>query len=953
MEAERWRQIEKLYHAALELAGSKRAAFLDQACAADHDLRREVDSLLASDAAAGSFIEAPAVAMAAKGLARSPSLLGMGKDRVKTGVRISHYLILQKLGSGGMGEVYRARDTKLERDIALKILPQQFAADPERLARFQREARAVAALNHPNIVTIHSVEEADGVHFLTMELVDGQSLDRLIPASGLPFERIVEIASAMTEALAAAHEKGIVHRDLKPANVMLTGDGRVKVLDFGLAKETRAPGGHDATQSAAGPTQAGVVMGTPAYMSPEQARGEELDARTDLFSFGAVLYEMATGRQAFSGTTAAVIHDAILNREPLPLHSLNPGLPPRFEEIINKALEKDRHVRYQHASDILADLKRLKRDTSSGVGAGLVPGRTQSGIMPGVQGRPQGAPLRRWLLGSAGAVIVTAAVIGYLLTRPFPLPKVSNYVQLTHDGEPKMLVGTDGSRLYFRLGDRTRWSIDQVSVSGGEPARIETPSGRMYPASVSPDGSDLLVSEWQAEIGKGPLWSLPVLGGSARRLGDAVGGDGAWSPDGKTLVYSNGSDLFLAKNDGSDFHKLVSVAGWASAPEWSPDGSELRFTVGDPQTSSRSLWQVSAQGANLHPLLTGSHHLGNVCCGRWTSDGRYFIFESRGQIWALPEIGGLLRKPSRTPIQLTSSPLRLGSPLPAKDGKKLFVVGRTSRGELVRYDAKSGQFLPFLSGISAEYVAFSKDRQSVAYVTYPEGTLWRSKPDGSERVQLSYPPIYPVMPRWSPDGKQIVFYHFTPGKPQQLYTVSPEGGNAEQLMPNDPKPQVDPDWSPDGTKIVFAGAWGETDSTIRVLNLKNHRVSILPGSQGLISPRWSPDGRYIVATPLYSSGLVLFDFQTEKWSELLKLVGTAFENWSADGRYVYFIHGPDNPGAYRLRISDHKVERVADLKDLPITGYMGFWLGLTPDGSPLVLRDAGSQDIYALDWEAP
>ncbi len=284
---------------------------------------------------------------------------------MKSGDKISHYQILGKLGSGGMGEVYRARDSKLGRDVALKILPEQFAGDPERLARFQREARAVAALNHPNIVTLHSVEEADGVHFLTMELVEGKSLDRVIPASGMPVEQIIEIAGALVEALATAHEKGIVHRDLKPANVMVTGDGRVKVLDFGLAKETRAANPDDATLTSARQTGVGVVMGTPAYMSPEQALGLELDVRTDLFSFGAVLYEMATGRLAFPGQTTAAIHDAILNRQSLPVLSLNPDVPDELERIINKALEKDRNLRYQNASDLRADLQRLKRDSGS------------------------------------------------------------------------------------------------------------------------------------------------------------------------------------------------------------------------------------------------------------------------------------------------------------------------------------------------------------------------------------------------------------------------------------------------------------------------------------------------------------------------------------------------------------------------------------------------------------
>ena len=255
------------------------------------------------------------------------------------------------------------------------------------------------------------------------------------------------------------------------------------------------------------------------------------------------------------------------------------------------------------------------------------------------------------------------------------------------------------------------------------------------------------------------------------------------------------------------------------------------------------------QGTNLHPLFPGWHNPPDECCGKWTADGKYFVFQSQGQIWALSEKGGFLHPFSGKPIQLTSSPLGLFTPLPSKDGKKLFVVGRSYRGELERGESESGRFTPFLSGISAEDVVFSKDGQWVAYVSYPEGILWRSKLDGSEKVQLSSPPLFAALPRWSPDGKQIVFYNYTVGKPGKIYLVSADGGGPQQLLPEDPEPKQDPDWSPDGDKIIFGSVPADGTQPLRVLDLKTHQVSTLPGSRGLFSPRWSPDGRYIVAMP--------------------------------------------------------------------------------------------------------
>ncbi len=970
MDPERWRKIEELYHAALASSAGQRHGFLQQACAGDEALCREVEALLAQEGRAAEFLESPALDVAAKAWAQ---VIVGGNSATGAepliGQTVSHYKVVERLGGGGMGVVCKAEDTRLHRFVALKFLPEEMARDPRATSRFALEARAASALNHPNICIVHDIGEHDGRPFMAMEFMEGQTLkQRLIaPPSGrqagwrpaLELDALLELAIQIADALEAAHSKGIIHRDIKPANVFVTNRGQAKVLDFGLAKLSPvaplvpAPQQDAPTASIdeSNLTSPGMTVGTVAYMSPEQARGEELDARTDLFSFGAVLYEMATGRQPFTGSTTAVIFNAILSQQPKPPLELNPHLPPRFEEVINKALEKDRDLRYQHAADILADLKRLQRDTTSVRTAPAAGASSKAAPIIAVEAARR-APLHR-VLPWALAAIAGIAALAYLFRSPLPPPSVSGFVQLTHDAAPKLLIGTDGSRLYFQENPPSP-ALAQVSVAGGEVVSMQALSPAMYPLNISPDGSQLLMSEGST-CANCALWAVPTLGGSPRRLAKATF-DGAWSPNGEKLVYSGQTYLYLANADGTHAVRLASLPGPAYDLAWSPDGSEIRFTVGNI-FQAQSIWQISSGGKNLHRFLPGWKPGISKCCGSWTPDGNYYAFEAGAQIWARRETGSLLHKTSRAPVQLTAGAItyRGDYVLPGKDGKRLFAVEALSRGELERYDAKAKAFAPFLGGISAQDVAFSNDGQWFAYVLFPEGTLWRSKIDGSEKLELSFPPLYAMGPRWSPNGKELVFSTLETGKVPRIYLVSADGGTPRELVPDSSDTfQADPTWSPDGGSVAYSASGPDKSvlSALYIFNLKTGQDSIVPGSQGFYSPQWSPDGRYLVAMPTSALSLRLYDFKAHKWSLLFTGGNAAYPCWSGDSKHVYFL-GEGKPAILRVSISNRKVKQVVSLRGLRTTGYYGEWLGLGPGDSPLVLKDAGTQEIVSMDFHEP
>jgi eukaryotic-like serine/threonine-protein kinase len=843
-----------------------------------------------------------------------------------------------------MGEVYRARDPRLNRDVAIKVLPQFASTDPDRLYRFEHEAQAAAALSHPNILAVYQMGTFEGTPYLVTELLEGMSLSETLRRGPLPLRKAIDYAIQFARGLAAAHDRGVVHRDLKPENIFITKDGHLKILDFGLAKIM--PPKDPVAVAAPTITRIGVAMGTVGYMSPEQVRGLPTDHRTDIFAFGAILYEMLMGKRTFHKATEADTISAILNEEPLSISQFAPDTPPALERVVRRCLEKNAEQRFHSASDLAFALEALADSP------------TVTSAVPHLAAKPALLRWKRTWIGAALFVAGGLIAVLYALLQPPHAPKIGDYVQLTHDGQPKSLIGTDGARLYLGLGTSasasfTSNALAQMSVAGGEPQQLSImPSPDMVPIALSHDGSEFLAVDGQGAPPKGPLWSIPILGSSPRRLGDLIAETAALSPDGKALAYTNLGDLFVAKSDGSDPRKLLSVQGDILNVIWSPDSHSLRFDSSETlgTVGQQILWEVSANGSGLHRLLEGWHNPPNECCGKWTADGKYFLFQSQGQIWALPQPTFLHSHPQ--PIALTSSPMTLSSPLPSRDGKKLFLAGRIFRGQLMRYDSKSAQFTPFLGGISAEFVDFSKDGQWVAYVSYREGTLWRSRIDGSDRLQLTYPPMYPLLPRWSPDGKTILFFEFALGadKPARMYEVSPAGGSPRLVLPDDRTQQLDPNWSPDGSRIIFANESNDPSSAIHILDLATHQVSNLPGSNGLYSPRWSPDGHYICAFSLDSKTLLLFDVHSQKWTPLAG-GSLSWLNWSHDGKYVYVLDSRGKNAVVRIRIADQKLEQVADLKDLNPTGRYGAALALTPSDEPLLLRDTGTQDIYSVDWE--
>ncbi len=854
------------------------------------------------------------------------------------GSRLDSYEIVAPLGAGGMGEVYRARDGVLKREVAIKVLPDFWSQDPERLRRFELEAQATAALNHPNIISIFHVGKHDGSLYIVTELLQGETLRARLRKGPMRLREALDFGVELVCGLTAAHNAGIVHRDLKPENIFITKDGRIKILDFGLARldPVKAAKPDDTTVSYRQESAPGEVLGTVGYMSPEQVRGQVADARSDIFAAGVILYESLSGKRAFQRASSVETMTAILNDEPTAISQLAPNISPGLQKIVDRCLAKSPEQRFQHASDLGFALEAL---SDSG-----------SGATPAIQQQIAGKRLT-WIAAAAVAVAVSGALLVWW-RQPPAVPIVEAVTQLSNDGQVKADSGrllTDGSRIYFDEGSVGLYRIVQIAASGGPTATIPTGLANAQITGLSRDGSTLLGAAGDASVL--PLLVIPLPAGEPRQVGTISNYDADFFPDGR-ILFSVGKDLSVVEGDGSNPHRILTAAGLIADPTVSSDGKHMTFTVFAPGHRPISIDEANSDGSDLHAIVK-SGKSGLVCCAVWTPDGRYIVYvnryESRSDLWALPMKTGFLSG-SRQPVQLTNGPLSYARPVVSRDGKQIFAVGIRARGELVRYDAKSKQFLPMLPGVAAFNPTFSANGQWVSYTVYPDHTLWRSRIDGSEPLQLTFPPAEIYYPDLSPDGKQVA-YSTSSGA---IDVISTEGGPPQTLVAAN---AYGPNWSPDGSRLLFVDRSDTGHGKIIILDPGTGKRTTVPESSGLYNVRWV--ARDLLAATTYDSKkLVVFDLRTQKWSDLISAKMPSYVVMAAsspDHKYLYYTTGGSAPVAFRIRLADHKVETITSLAGLTLAlGPAGnTQFGIAPDGSPVFTRDTGTQEIFALTVKWP
>ena len=821
MNPEHWQQVKELFHSALSLDPRERNAFLDRACAGHDSLRREVESLIRSHERTGNFIDAPAYEVAAEVMLES-------QPELPKGTHLGPYEILSSLGRGGMGEVYLARDERLGRKVALKLLPAHFMQDDERLRRFEQEARAASSLNHPSILTIYEIGREDGKHFIATEFIEGQTLRDRIARGPLKAVEALDICAQVASALSAAHAAGIVHRDIKPENIMVREDRLVKILDFGLAKLTEEhPSDPDAATRAMIQTNSGILMGTVLYMSPEQARGLPVDARTDVWSLGVVLYEMVAGRAPFAGPTTSDALVCILDKEPAPLAHLSTSeVPEALEWIVTKALTKEREDRYQTAREMLTDLRRLKQklEHEAQTERSLAPGMEQqqakqasSNIVSTDDARTEQTVLTearatREAEGSvgrsklykraafAGLAVVAAIFIAWAVrallvkeTRttapaatsavPLNITRVTTWSGL--DVQPSF--SPDGNSIAYSSNHGGNFEIYVKQLApGGREVPLTSDGEQNFQPAWSPDGKSIAYYSKN----RGGIWIVPALGGVARQLTE-FGSGPEWSRDGSLLVFQSdgnpdlgggsvgSSTIWTVASDGGtpkQITKIGNPVGGHVAPVWSPDGKRVAFVALNFFTLQ--IWSVSSDGGDAK-LLVQSRGSSDPF---FSPDGENIYFTINTALWRMP-VSPTTGEKSGEPVMVADMGLgRIRQLVVSADGKKIAYSLQTETSNIfsLQVSPKTGEATGPGVALTNETATrnaqpmFSPDGRRIAFVERHKGSnsdIWLIDADGKNRTQLTTESVTNSQPNWFPDG-EIITYASTRDGRRKIFGMS-------------------------------------------------------------------------------------------------------------------------------------------------------------------------------------